>query len=353
MRSISVKVGKPLSEAIKIIEDQPYRMAVVVDFNERVVGTITDGDVRRFFLDHRNLDGSIGDVMNSNPILLNESFGDRENKRVLKENNIEAAPVVSENGIFVDVCAQSDLNDTSLKIEKIDNIQAAVIMAGGEGKRLRPLTETMPKPLLKIGKKTILEHSIEHLASIGVKKIFLAVNYLADLIEKEIGDGHDYGLSVEYLREPKKLGTAGALSLINEELLGPIIVMNGDVMTDLDFRNFEEFHLVENAKITVAVSEYNLEVPFGVLDIDNGVISGLREKPTEVYFCNAGIYLMEPELLRLIPKDTFFDMTDLIQLCLDNDYKLVPFPIHEYWSDLGTPKELEDARKLMAERSNG
>ena len=220
----------------------------------------------------------------------------------------------------------------------------AVIMAGGAGTRLRPLTDTIPKPMVKIGGVPLLERQIRRLVKVGVHRVYISVNYLGHIIEEYFDDGSEFGIEICYLREQERLGTAGALTLLPECPNGPIIVMNGDILTTSDFDSFYSFHVAHDAKITVAAVDHRVHIPYGVIRSEGPFITELVEKPSERFLCNAGIYALSPEVLSLLPRNILSNMTDLVDICLANQLPVAVFPVHEYWNDIGTPDDLERAR---------
>ena len=218
---------------------------------------------------------------------------------------------------------------------------AAVIMAGGRGQRLRPLTDKVPKPLLKVGTSSILERLIRSLAGVGVDHVHLSVNYKAEVFEERFGDGADLGVRIDYLRERKPLGTGGALSLLPAPPAEPFLVMNADMVTALDFTRMLEFHRAEGAALTVGAFEHAVQIPYGVLDIGGRRLRGVEEKPTRRSLCNAGVYVLDPAVLPLVPEGTFFDMTDLLDRALAEGLPVAVFPILEKFFDIGSPEEFE------------
>jgi NDP-sugar pyrophosphorylase family protein len=219
----------------------------------------------------------------------------------------------------------------------------AVVLAGGEGQRLRPLTDRVPKPLLQVGRTTILERVLERLRDSGVTDIWLAVNYKADMIEERVGDGSAYGVKVRYLHEHTPLHTAGPLSLLPERPTGPVIVTNADQVTSLDFMRMVEWHRAEGAALTVGSMEHTVQVPYGVLEVDGSRFVGIAEKPELRTRCNAGIYVLESAVIDLVPPDTHFGMDRLLAATVDAGLPVSVFPILEQWIDIGTPEELEKA----------
>ena len=217
-------------------------------------------------------------------------------------------------------------------------------MAGGLGTRLRPLTQDTPKPLLKVGNKPILETIIENFAKYGFVNITISVNYKADMIKEYFGDGSALGVNIDYIEESKRLGTAGALSLIKERPQEPFFVMNADLLTNVNFEHLLDFHLLERSVATMCVREYDYQVPYGVIETDGSLITSIKEKPLHKFFVNAGIYTLSPQVFEYIPKDEFYDMPTLFEDIIANNLKSVSFPIHEYWLDIGRMEEFEQAQ---------
>lgn len=332
-----------LRDALKIINESDCGLAVVVDAEDRVVATVSDGDVRRGLLAGLTLDSAIQSVMHRDPVTVPVTESEASLLAGLEKAGVSAALVVDALGRLVTVRHLRDYNQAA------PSFGAAIIMAGGEGRRLRPLTETIPKPLVDVGGKPVIEHTMERLAQAGVAKVHVSVNYLADQIQAHLGDGSAWGTDLSYLTEPAKLGTAGALALLPEGTSGSLLVINGDVLTGTDFSNMLEAHIASKALLTVGVSEYHITIPYGVVSVQDGRVVELLEKPEQRIPINAGVYVVESSLLPRIPPDTFYNMTDLINDCLQSGDRVVPYLIHEQWIDIGSPKDLERARRIVAE----
>ena len=249
-------------------------------------------------------------------------------------------------GIDLDAIDVGDLPPATAP--EITEPVTALVLAGGEGQRLRPLTDKVPKPLLQVGRSTILGRVLEALHDSGIDDVFLAVNYKAEMIEDRVGDGSAYGVRVRYLRERTPLYTAGPLSLLPERPVGPILVTNADQVTALDFMRMVEWHRAEGAAITVASFEFTTQVPYGVLDIEGTRFRGMSEKPVLRNRCNAGFYVLEPSVVDLVPSHTYFGMDALLTAALDAGLPVSVFPLLETWIDIGTPEELEKALLLFA-----
>ncbi len=334
-----VSPGVSVREVMAVIDGNRDGIALVVDEGGKLVGTITDGDIRRFILKGGSPDGPCSEVTWTKPITAPAGASSDKLLQLLGEHRLRSIPVVDADGSPRGLARMLDL----LPHEKASH--TAVIMAGGEGKRLRPLTDEIPKPMVEVGGRPILEGIIRNLAESGVTRLYVSVNYRSEVIENHFGDGADFGVKITYLREKEKLGTAGALSLLLEAPGEPFLVMNGDVVTNVSFNRLLEFHRDHRCAMCVAATEYNINIPFGVLDLAGHYVLGLEEKPSERFLCNAGIYVMEPELLRFVPKTQFFDMTDLLDRTVQEGLPVSAFPILEYWVDIGQEKDLRRARQ--------
>lgn len=324
--------------AMKIIDANPVKGLVVVDGEERLLGTVTDGDVRRGLLRGVSLDDPVEKVMNANPVSHKVNESREEALQVMQEKKIGLIPVVDSGGRVVQLQTREELLHPSL-----DEIWV-VLMVGGLGSRLRPLTEDTPKPLLKVGDRPLLETIVRSFARQGFRRIFLSVNYRAELFEAHFGNGSELGVRIDYLHEDSSLGTAGALRLLPERPPGPVIVMNGDLLTSVDFRHLLDFHSAQSADATMCVRDYHLEVPFGVAVIDEQRLVGISEKPRHHFFVNAGIYVLSPDSLQAIPASGAYHMTELFQSLIDDGKGTTVFPIREYWLDIGHVNDLERAQ---------
>ncbi len=344
----TLRADAPLVEAVRAIEASRRRIAVVANADGLLRGTLTDGDVRRCLLAGGSLATPVEQAMNPQPLSAQDGSTDGHLLDLMRHRNVLAIPLVDEQGRFCRLVHLNDLSpDDAARVPA--NFAFAVIMAGGEGMRLRPITERIPKPMVDIGGVPLLERQIERLAKAGLKRVYLSVNYLSHVIEQHFGDGARFGLDIGYLREREKLGTAGALTLLPERPEAPIVVMNGDILTTSDFGSLHAFHQSHGAEVTVAAVDYHIHIPFGVIHTDGPFVTGLAEKPSQRFLCNAGIYAVSPSALSLLPHGSPFNMTDLIDACLAAKRPVAVFPVHEYWSDIGTPADLEKARQLFSE----
>jgi len=336
-----------LVDAVRIIELNAKRLAIVTDQENRVIGTLTDGDIRRSILNGNGLDTCVTEAMNKQPAVARVDESDSVLQGILKKYNIRSIPLIDCYDRYVRTLYETELYkiDNSLPVEK--TFDAAVIMAGGEGNRLRPLTENLPKPMVDINGIPLLERQIRGLGRIGIKTIYISINYLGNIIKDYFADGSEFDMTIHYLHEDKKLGTAGALSLLPSiDKNSDLLVMNGDILTKSDFVHLYHFHKEHSSSITVSAIDYHVDIPYGVIESKGVRVTELREKPSQRFFCNAGIYAISANILQKVPAETFWNMTDFIEQCLLDKENVSVFPVHEYWTDIGTPNDLEKARKM-------
>ena len=340
--ALFVDASATLREVIAVIDRGELQITLVVDEKRRLLGTITDGDVRRGLLRGLGLDALAGRVMTTDAITVTEDLTFNEDSWLLHKRLARRIPMVGADGVVVGLALPED----ELVAQGVPN--RVVIMAGGLGTRLGKLTEHTPKPLLKVGTKPILETILESFLAQGFRHFHISVNYKAQMIEDYFGDGSSWGAEISYLRETQRLGTAGALSLLPRPE-APIVVMNGDLLTKVNFRQMLEFHRIHRQKATVAVRKYDVRVPFGVVELRRDEITRIVEKPEYNFFVNAGIYLLDPECLPLVPYNQFFDMPDLLKALIADDAKVGSFPLHEYWLDVGRLDDFETANLTYGE----
>ncbi len=331
-----------IKRVIEIIDKGTMGIALVVNQGGRLLGTVTDGDIRRGMLRGVNLEEPVEKVMNPNPITVDEGATKEELLSLMKEKSIRQIPIVDANHRVIGISLLSDLIEEDANREKPNPV---VILAGGMGTRLRPLTQEIPKPLLKVGDKPILELIIEQLASHRFKNIFISVCYKAQQIKKFFGDGDQLGVRISYLEEYELKGTAAPLRLLRGRITVPFVVMNGDVLTKVHFGNLLNFHCKHKFDLTVGIKKYRFEIPYGVVHMEEEKIIDLEEKPSQEFFVNTGIYVLNPEVLEFIPEGQRFDMPDLIKILLEHGKKISSFPIHEYWLDIGKIQDYEQAQE--------
>jgi len=309
----------------------------VIDENKKLVGTLTDGDIRRSLINGTSLSDPIVSAMRKKfQAIYIENIAPSQIKNFRKQG-IKLLPVLDESGRIRKVY---DLVDKE-SILPLD----AVLMAGGKGERLRPLTDNTPKPLLKVGDKTIIDYNIDRLLQCGFEHINVTVNYLAEQIESHFSEERD-GIKIHCVREEKYLGTMGSVKFIKNFYHDHVLVMNADLFTNIDLEDFYTNHLENDADISVAAIPYSVSIPYGILELDERLILGLREKPTYNYYANAGIYLVKRELFNLIPDNTFFDATDFIELLIARKFKVVRFPLIGYWIDIGKHDDYKKVQEI-------
>jgi len=326
-----------IHRAVEVIDQSALQVCLVVEEDRRLVGVVTDGDVRRGILQGIALERPVSETMFTRFTAVSADTPRETVRRLMREKQLRHIPVLDPQGRVVDLKLLSDMIEPEVKPNSV------VLMAGGLGTRLRPLTQDCPKPMLKVGDKPILETIIENFVDQGFVHFYLAVNFKSHVIEDHFGDGSDYGAQITYLREEKRLGTAGALSLLPQRPQHPFLVMNGDLLTKINFSQLIDFHAEHQALGTMCVRQYDMQVPYGVVDVQDNTILGLQEKPVHSFFVNAGIYALDPQALDYIPHDRFYDMTDLFQTLVQNGSPTSAFPIREYWIDVGQMSDYERA----------
>jgi len=327
-------------DAMQMLEKTAIQIVMVVAEDSFLTGVVTDGDIRRALLSGKNLNTAVQDFMTKDPI--KATLGDSREMMIgrMRSLGVHHMPVVNDAGQLIDLVTTEPLGT---------RLNSVVLMAGGLGTRLRPLTNDIPKPMLKVGDRPILETIINQLHEFGFTSFKISLNYLADQIEGYFGDGSRWGVDIEYLHENEPLGTAGALSLIQEKLEEPFIMMNGDLLTKLNFDKLIDFHQEQEALMTVCVREYNYNVPYGVLETDGTQLLALQEKPKRTELVNAGIYVIEPKVLDMIAPHERVDITEIIEKLLKMGKKPAVFPVHEYWIDIGQKHDIERAMKEFSE----
>ena len=333
-RDVLIGPDATIWEAIALIDKSASQICLVVDKDNHLLGTVTDGDIRRAILSSTSLDEPVSGVLNPDPLTTNEGDDRRAMVEKLRSREIHHLPVIdSENRVIGLVLLENLLAPG----KQIDNW--VVLMAGGMGSRLKPLTDNVPKPLLNVGGKPLLETIINNFVAQDFRRFYISVNYKADMIEEFCGDGSRWNSEIRYLHEDDALGTAGALSMIKEKPESPILVMNADLLTNVDFRNLLKFHQEQRSAATMCVREFDMEVPFGVVSIDGQRIIRIDEKPIHRFLVNAGIYLVDPIVLDMIPPGQRTDMPEIFDKVIAADHPTAVFPIREYWLDVGQPDE--------------
>ena len=350
IKDLFIFPDQSIDDAIRNIDQNADGISLVVDQNHKLIGTITDGDIRRAIIAGIELSTPINELLaiknNSiypEPIFASEDDSPDTLLRIMQEWSIQQVPIVNSDGRVENLITLKEL------IPQDDVPIKAVIMAGGLGTRLRPLTNSTPKPLLPVGDRPLMELIIGQLKRTGVDQVSISTNYQSEKIMEYFGDGSDLGIEINYITEDQPLGTAGALGLISNPEQ-PLLVINGDILTKLDFQAMHSFHTKNFADMTVAVRRLDIVVPFGVLECDDYIVRGVKEKPSINFLVNAGIYLVGPSVFNFIPPEKKFDMTDLIEVLINHQRKVISFPVVEYWLDIG---QLSDYQQAQDDLENG
>lgn len=337
-----------IREVLECIGRGAQGIALVLDDERHLIATVTDGDVRRAILAGTDLELSVRELLvqrdpsfHSGPVTAPAGTPDAALLHLMSETSLRQIPLVDDEGRIVNIALLSEL------VKEYELPLRAIVMAGGYGTRLRPLTDELPKPMLPVGDRPLLEIIVKGLKEAGIRQVNVATHYKGEMIAEHFKDGQDFGVDIRYVEEDQPLGTAGALSLL-EESDQPLLVINGDILTRVDFRAMLNFHREHNADLTVAVRQYEFRVPYGVIDTDGVAVTGISEKPLVRQFINAGIYLLNPAIRRLVPNGQHYDIPDLIERLLQEGRPVVCFPIREYWLDIGKSDHYDQAKVDVA-----
>jgi len=336
---IVVDPDLPLSEALKVLDNGGYRLLLVADERGHLLGTLTDGDVRRALLQQVTLTCPVVKAMNTSPRTVrlgNPREGVRE---LMERHGLLHIPLLDTEGRLAGLETYQDLQG------KPERDAWVFLMAGGFGTRLRPLTDDCPKPMLHVGGRPILESILERFVAAGFRRFFISVHYLAERIKEHFGDGSRWGVTLHYIEEESPLGTGGALGLLPDIGHQPVILMNGDVLTQLDFGALLDFHHARESALTLCVREYDMQVPFGVIEGDGERVNSIVEKPVQRFFVNAGIYVVSPQAIACTRPARRLDMPDLVNALIQEAATVSMFPVHEYWIDVGRPDDFANAQR--------
>ncbi len=342
-RNTLVSATISVAEAIESIDRNSMQIAIVVAEDGKLLGTVTDGDIRRGILKGIALSAPVTQVMNADPTTAGIAEPRENILTMMRQKDIQHVPVLDENGHLIFVETFGGLTN----VFRRENL--VVLMVGGRGARLDPLTNDCPKPLLKVGGKPVLETILQSFLEYGFYRFCFAVHYKAEMIEAYFGDGSKWGAEITYVREKEKKGTAGALSLLQDSPTAPVLVMNGDVLTKVNYHHLLRFHEEHGPAATMCVREFTTQIPYGVVRLEQHQLLAIEEKPIYSHFVNAGVYVFEPAALSMISDQTYLDMPDLFALLLKNDQKIVAFPIREYWLDIGRMSDFERANGEFSE----
>ena len=333
---IKINQNASIKEALEVIDKGAIKVAVVLSDDGLLLGMLSDGDIRRALLKGMSLDDSITSIINKHPVVANINDTKERILELANEKKLHQIPIIS-NGKLIGI---QDIREFLAPKNKPNKV---ILMVGGLGTRLRPLTNDVPKPMLDVGNKPILHTIVENFAKYGYTDIIMCVNYKSEIIKEYFGNGDKFGVKIEYVLESKRMGTAGALSLLQKRPKDDFFVMNGDLLTNVNFEYLHEYHKDSNALASICIRKYEMQVPYGVVNVRANKVTSIEEKPTQSFFVSAGIYMFSPIVLDFIPKGVFYDMPTLFSELLKHDFPIHPFPIREYWLDIGRMDEYRRA----------
>lgn len=334
MKNLTLSYHATFKDAIRTLDENGNGFLAIIDDSLKLVGILTDGDIRRAVLNNKN---NLMDIINKEPLTMKKGIPKKLIFLKLKEIHRKHMPIVDDNGVLVDVVILDEIEFNSKS-----NI--VVIMAGGLGSRLGELTKKTPKPMLHVGRKPMLHNLIDNFMEHGFTKFYISVNYKAEVIKSYFQDGSEFGIEIKYIEEDKRLGTAGALSLIKDKIENPFFVINGDILTTLNFEEVLKFHNDNHSMATMCVRKYEYQIPYGVVKSDDSNISAIEEKPSFDFLINAGIYVLNPDLIASIPEDCFYDMPDLFKNLISMSKTTLSYEVVDYWVDIG---QINDYEKVL------
>lgn len=337
LENIKISTELTIKEALNVINIGSVKIALVVDKHDRLLGTLSDGDIRRAILMKKSLSDTIEGIYFKTPVVAKRHNSKKSLLRLCLLKKVEQIPIIDDNLNIIDLFVVDDA------LTKSQHENSVILMVGGLGKRLRPLTQSKPKPMLHVGGRPILETIVNGFVNNGFTNITMCLGYKSEYIQNYFKDGSDFGASISYIFEGKRMGTAGALTLLKKKLGKPFFVMNGDLLTNVDYEKMLDFHTFHGSKATMCVREYDIKVPYGVVNTHDENIVSIEEKPVHNFFVNAGIYLLEPKCIDLIPQNEFYDMPTLFEELVKTKEKTVSFPLKEYWLDIGRIDDFNQA----------
>lgn len=333
-----IQSGSSIKTALRIFDNLAKdAILFVVDINGKLLGSLTDGDVRRGLLNDCSIDEKVDQIIQSNPKYINE--GEKDLNKIIdyREGNFRILPVIDKDKTIVNII--------NFRKQKSYLPIDAVVMAGGRGTRLQPLTDTIPKPLLKVGDKSIMEHNVDRLALYGIQDFWFSVKYLGHQVQEYFNKGKEKNISIKYVFENSPLGTIGAVSKIMDFKHDYVLVTNSDILTNLDYEEFYKDFINKDADLSVVTIPYKVNIPYAVIETSNDKILSFKEKPTYTYYSNGGIYLIKKSILEYIPKNSFFNSTDLMEKLISKDKKIISYPFIGYWLDIGKHEDFKKAQK--------
>lgn len=338
LKKITLQADASLRRVMEVIDSGARQIALVTDDSGILIATVTDGDVRRGLLKGLGMDAPVSEVMRRNPTTLLKGASSASAQRPMRERGLNHIPVVDAEGHLVALALRDGMTGVELRATRV------ILMAGGLGMRLRPLTETVPKPMIPVGDKPLLECIVKRFQDQGFSRFTLSLNYLGHVIRDHFGDGSGLGVQIDYVEETKRMGTGGALSLMPQRPDDPFVVMNSDILTTTSFGAMMDFHVETGSAVTMCAREFKTQVPYGVLNTDGTRLVSMEEKPVHKHLVNAGIYAVSPMVFEHIKDDEPLDMPDLIDRVKDAGHMVSVFRVREYWLDIGRIEDLERAR---------
>ena len=339
IKRLKLSEDSSIKEALELIGSERVRLGVVLSKDDKFLGIISDSNIRKALVNGFKIDDSIKEIYTKNPLTISLKTSKKKLLELSAKTDIYDFPVLDDEGRLVEIRSIASILNQKHK-------NKVILMAGGLGTRLAPLTKKTPKPMLKVGKKPILETIINRFLNQGFEDFILCVNYKRKLIEDYFKDGKDFSANISYIRERKKLGTAGALSLLKQDFKDSFIVMNADILTDLDFSELLKAHKKSKALMSVCLREFSQQIPYGVIELNKGFVSDIKEKPEQKFLVSAGIYVLEKEVLSFLDKNEYLDMPSLIQKLVSLDSKNVfSYLVNEYWIDIGRLSEYKKANE--------
>lgn len=333
--------GVTISDVIKCINDTKYQIAIIYYDDLKFFGIITDGDIRRGLINGIKLNDDATLITQTKPIIAYAPINSEHANLLMINNKINHLPVINKNDEIIELYLNEYLID-----KPINRNNTILIMAGGRGKRMGNFTDDCPKPMLKVLGKPMLEHILIKAKLEGFSNFIISLNYLGNIIENYFNNGEKWGIHINYIREDKPLGTAGALGLINFNINFPLLVINGDVLSETNFNDFIDFHLNNNADATMAVSRFTTQHNFGVIKTKEFNIINIEEKPIQTFNINSGIYVLNKYVLSKIRQNEYLDMTTLFTLLIEEKRKILSYPIYEKWNDIGRPEDLLNYKNI-------
>ena len=340
LKNISINPNAKISDVLKTINKNEIKFIIVVDKNKKLLGTVTDGDLRRTILKKIDLNSPVKLIMNKKPITVNTHLKKVDLIKFMKQKSIQQLPILNEKKSVIDVAILKELIDPTF----IDN--AVILMAGGLGKRLMPLTKNLPKPMLLIGNKPILQRLFESMIDQGFHNFYFSINFKGNIIKKHFGDGSKWGVKINYIIENDYMGTAGSLSLIKENISNDVIVLNSDLFTDINFVSLLNFHKLKKSDATMVVNEREFQIPYGVINLKKNKILSISEKPKTKSYINSGIYIISPTIFKKIPKK-FIDMTSFFENMIQQKKNVFAYVSNELWIDIGNFEEFKKTQNLF------